>query len=56
MDLEIILQGQCFVNNGKEIFALERKALIALLDPPCDGLWDTYGLCNGGTSSENLLG
>lgn len=43
MDLEIILQGQCFVNNGKEIFALERKALIALLDPPCDGLWDTYG-------------
>lgn len=43
MDLENILQGQCFVNNGKEIFALERKALIPLLDPPCDGLWDTYG-------------
>lgn len=38
-----ILQGECFVNNGKEIFALERKARIALLDPLCDGLWHTSG-------------
>lgn len=42
MDLESLLQGQCFANNEKEIFALERKALIALLGPPCDAVADIW--------------
>lgn len=58
MDLEIISQGSFSVNNGKEIFALEVKALNAWLDPPYDGLWDTpyVSVRTGYTSSEKILG